>query len=167
MQVQNSIPNRPIVNTETLKRYLYIAVSLLLADERVDELGDEFLWSGDFYEDEVRRVLLWVAVGTRSLLGVRGSKPELEGRNCGYYWARDTGKKPTVLSLRQACNSLVHARTMFLYDDPLNHSKPYGKMLFSKHITVYGALDNRPPRAKIDVIRFAKSINQLLIHLGE
>ena len=58
----------PIINMLTLRRDLYFVLSLLLADKNVAEVPDVVVWTKTFHEDEIRRLMLWIATAMRGLL---------------------------------------------------------------------------------------------------
>ena len=49
--------DNPIVDMLTVRRDLYLVMSLLLADERVAKVHNVVVWTRDFHENEVRRDL--------------------------------------------------------------------------------------------------------------
>lgn len=156
---------RPIVDIVTLRRDLYIAMSLLLADKAADKLGDRFQWTGDFYEKEVRRLLLWVAVAGRNLIDSLDSSPnktELVNQNCGEYWHNFASGKCVSLTLYQACNSIIHATEILLHNDSKSGT-PSAKIVYCDRITVRGSPQKKRTRALINIVQFAESINSLLI----
>lgn len=150
-----------IVDVVSLQRDLYIVLSLLLADEAVAGLGGRFRWTGDFNEREVRRLLLRVAVAVRSLSdsAKRAGIGAVE-QSCGEYWENYVpGKVSSDLTLRQACNSIIHSEEILSYDvDKKTKPRP----LYSNCITVRGSHRSKPTRAKIDIIKFAESANILI-----
>ena len=81
-------PDNPIVDMLTVRRDLYLVMSLLLADERVDEVQNVVVWTRDFYENEVRRLTLWVATAARGLLDLLEERQDTFSKQyCGEYWA--------------------------------------------------------------------------------
>lgn len=151
---------KPIVDILTLRRDLYIVMSLLLADKQIAELGNSFQWSEIFFETEVRRLLLWIATATRSLLDhVKRNKTEFENEHCGEYWADPAIEQYTQLTLRQACNSIIHAEEILPYK-PLKIESAT-RFWYTTRITVRSSDQRKPTRSEIDILRFAKSINIL------
>jgi len=60
--------DKPIVDMPTLRRDLYLVMGLLLADREIAKVPKMTDWTQTFYDNEVRRLMLWVATAMRSLL---------------------------------------------------------------------------------------------------
>jgi hypothetical protein len=60
--------DNPIVDRLTLRKDLYLVLSLLLADREVAKVQNVIVGTKVFHENEVRRLMLWVATAVRGLL---------------------------------------------------------------------------------------------------
>jgi len=57
--------DKPIIDMSTLRRDLYLVMGLLLADREITKVPDMTDWTQTFYENEVGRLMLWVATAMR------------------------------------------------------------------------------------------------------
>ena len=148
----------PIIDRLILRRDFYLLMSLLLADQKVAEIKGVSNWTQDLHKTEVRRLLLWVATASRSLLDLSGQKT-LGQQSCGEYWDDFTNvKEEQPLDFRRACNSTIHAEEMVLYR--VSRESP-GKIVretdvYVDRLTIDGTHRNKMTRAQVDIIQFVK-----------
>ena len=161
--------DKPIISLLTLRRDLYLVTSLLLADKEVAKMPKMTAWTQDFYDSEVRRLLLWVATAARSLLDTPGALAKRSGgkgwfgeKRCGEYWADFPDGAKGVLEFRQACNSVIHANVILPYKAPLRGSKSDVKHVYTNRATVQGIHRGKRTYARLDVVRFVKIANAML-----
>ncbi len=181
--------DKPVVNTLTLRRDLYFVMSLLLADEKVAKVEGVANWAQDFHENEVRRLMLWVAVALRGLLDLLPQKNSIKDKSCGEYWDVFPKGKEKVLKFRQACNSIIHAKEIWPYrvgtgeyfyrsfsvvgekketTSPSATAKSGTKHLnYSDRITVRSTNRGKTTRAQIDIIKFVQIADILINHSQE
>ncbi|WP_423907258.1 hypothetical protein [Candidatus Spongiihabitans sp.] len=183
----------PIVDMLTLRRDLYFVMSLLLADKEVAKIPNVTDWTKAFHENEVRRLMLWVATATRSLLGSFETKDtkkkDIEEKVCGEYWANFPKGEQKPLLFRQACNSAIHATGIFPYkisEQDYRTSLPWqGKSgsgsrkipagfdadrtvdQYSDRITIRSFSGGKTTRAHLDIIRFVQITDTLINHFEE
>ena len=165
----------PIVDMLTVRRDLYLVMSLLLADERVAKVHNVVVWTRDFHENEVSRLMLWIATATRGLLDLlEERKDTFSKQHCGEYWADFPKSRECPLTFRQACNSIIHAKEILPHRVPERDSlppinKPFGnertlkkvKRSYTDRITVRGTNKGTTTRARLDIIRFVKIAYEL------
>lgn len=161
--------DKPIVDIPTLRRDLYLVVSLLLADreiaKKVPKMTD---WTQTFYDNEVRRLMLWVATAMRSLLDGLGHKKEsLNKRRCGEYWSDFPGGTSEPLTFRQACNSVIHAKEILPYKLPRQDSKTKVERVYTNRITARSTHKGKNTRAHLDIIKFVQIANIVINSLQE
>ena len=154
--------DKPIVDMLTLRRDLYLVMSLLLADKEVAKIENVSDWTQDFYENEVRRLMLWLAVAIRGLLDKLKSK-HLETQVCGEYWS-DFPKQahPKQLTVRQACNSIVHATTIRNYKIPKQESDKTAWQVYVDRITVKSIHRGKKTHGELDIIKFVQIADTLI-----
>lgn len=156
----------PIVDMPTVSRDLYFVMSLLLADEAIAKIPNAVTWTKSFHGNEVRRLLLWIAVSMRSLLDLldpENTSTDVANQNCGEYW-RDFSGEQLSLTFRQACNSIIHAQEILLYKIP-ESEQATEEMLWQVYIdrlTVRGHYQDKKTRAQLDIILFVQIANQLI-----
>ena len=146
--------DNPIVDLLTVRRDLYLVMSLLLADERVAKVHNVVAWTRDFYENEVRRLTLWVATAARGLLDLQEKRKDTFSKQyCGEYWADFENSKKTALTFRQACNSVIHAKEILPYRDPKPDNKK-ARQVYTDRMTIRSTNRGRTSRAQLDIIKF-------------
>ena len=159
--------DKPIVDMLTLRRDLYLVMSLLLADKEVAKIENVSDWTQDFYENEVRRLLLWVATAARGLLDLLEKKKDrFSERGCGEYWADFENGGEELLQFRQACNSVIHAKEILLYSIPTRKLGKTDVRFYTNRVTIRGVYKTKTTRARFDIIKFVK-IADTLIHSFE
>ncbi len=155
----------PIVDMLTLRRDLYLVMSLLLADKKVTKVKHVTDWTQGLYENEARRLMLWVATAVRGLLNLPVQK-DIQEQGCGEYYADFPNGEKELLTFRQACNSVIHAKEILLYKVPQRDSKRTVKHTYMDRITIRSSHRNKTTRAQLDIIRFVQ-IADLLINSFE
>ena len=156
--------DNPIVDMLTVRRDLYLVMSLLLADERVGKVHNVVVWTRAFHENEVRRLMLWVATAMRGLLGLLDKeKDTFSKQNCGEYWAAfpKDSEKPLALTFRQACNTVIHAKEILPYRAPEHDSIKNINRVYTNRITVRGTNRGKTTRAQLDIIEFVRIAYEL------
>ena len=159
--------DKPIVEMITIRRDLYFVMSLLLADKAVIKTPGMVAWTQDFHDGEVRRLMLWVATAMRGVLDLSPAENDFSARNCGEYWANFPKEKKGELSFRQACNSVIHAKEITLYLDPVTKTKTSVRQGYVDRITIRGEHRNCTTRAELDIIAFVKTATALIDSLEE
>ena len=158
----------PIINILTLRRDLYLVLSLLLADKNVAEVPGVVFWTKTFHEDEVRRLMLWIATAMRGLLDLLDrEKDDFSDRYCGEYRTDLESGTGTALTFRQACNSIIHAKEILPYRVPLLGSEGTIKQIYSDRITIRSTHGKRKTRANLDIIEFVQIADTLMILFEE
>ena len=156
--------DNPIVDLLTVRRDLYLVMSLLLADEKMAKVHNVVAWTRVFHENEVRRLMLWVATAMRGLLDLlKKEKDTFSKQNCGEYWATFPidSEKPPALTFRQACNSVIHAKEILPYRAPEQDSIKNINRVYRNRITVRGTNQGKTTRAQLDIIEFVRIAYEL------
>lgn len=154
----------PIVDMLTVRRDLYLVMSLLLADKEVAKVHNVVVWTRAFHENEVRRLMLWVATAMRGLLDLlKKEKDTFSKQNCGEYWTAFPidDEKPPALTFRQACNSIIHAKEILPYRAPERDSIKNINRVYRNRITVRGTNRGKTTRAQLDIIKFVRIAYEL------
>ena len=153
--------DQPIVDMLTLRRDLYLVLSLLLADKEVAKVENATEWTRDFYENEVRRLMLWIATAVRGLLDL--SDESALNQFCGEYWPNSIDRKnPKQLTVRQACNSVIHAKMILNYKIQGNEASQQDVRVYENRITIKGAHRGKKTHAELDIVRFVQIANALM-----
>ena len=152
--------DRPVLETATLRRDLYVLLSLLLADEKIADLQRITEWATGYYENEVNRLSVWAAVALRGLLDLAHTAERIARLRCGEYWAYHKSPRQTALTFRQACNSLIHAREILPYR--AGELGRVGANRYIDRITVRGNRFGKPTTATIDIMQFVQIASDLL-----
>ena len=163
---------KPIVDMLTLRRDLYFVMSLLLADKTVTQVKNATAWTQVFHENEVRRLILWVTVAIRGLLDL-SEDGNIGNQICGEYWPDFINEENSDdLTVRQACNSVIHAKEIFTYRIDRKEILTYNdweqkennikKRIYDGRITVNGIHKKKQTHAHLDIIKFAQTANTLI-----
>lgn len=154
--------DNPIVDMLTLRKDLYLVMSLLLADKGVVKVQNVVVWTKVFHENEIRRLMLWVATAVRGLLDLlEERKDSFSKQTCGEYWADFPKSSEYPLTFRQTCNSVIHAKEILPYRAPLKDANKRVKRVYTDRITVRGTHRRKTTRAQIDIIRFVRIAYEL------
>ncbi len=163
MNNQNTDILKLPIDKQSLRRDLYFLMSLLLADEKIH--NSQIDWTSSFYEKEVTKLMLWVAVAIRSLLGLPETKNKFNKKTCGEYWSdyqpNNTSNKEN-LSFRQACNSVIHAIEIAPYKMPIIDAEKTIKRYYIDRITVRGKYKKKNTRTYLNVVEFVIIADELL-----
>ena len=155
--------NQPIVDMPTLRRDLYLVMGLLLADRAIADAPGMTRWTQAFYDNEVRRLMLWVATAMRNLLDHK--QGALNRARCGEYWSDLPSRKNEPLTFRRACNAVIHAREILPYEAPwLLHEDTEAniKRVYTDRMTIRSVNRGRNTRAHLDIIRFVEIANAVI-----
>jgi hypothetical protein len=116
-----------------------------------------------FEGDEITRILLAVAITARVIDDRNNKVLDLVARDCGTLIATDAnGTKETGLSLREACNKIIHAKKVRFDSSELETTQRY----LNPVIYLYGERhQGQEWKAVLDVITFAKEYVSCLRHL--
>jgi len=146
--------NKPIVDMPTLRRDLYLVMGLLLADRQIAKVPEMTDWTQTFYDNEVRRLMLWVATAMRNLLDHKEGAFNKE--RCGEYWSDFPNREEEPLTFRRACNSVIHAKEILPYKAPRQDPKTKVKRVYTNRMTVRSVNRGRNTRAHLDIIKFVQ-----------
>lgn len=153
--------NLPIVDMPTLRRDLYLVMGLLLADRAIADAPGMTRWTQVFYDNEVRRLMLWVATAMHNLLDHQ--EGALSRARCGEYWADFPNRKKEPLTFRRACNAVIHAREILPYEAPWHRApKPSAKRVYTDRLTIRSINRGRNTRAHLDIIKFVEIANAVI-----
>ncbi|MYE13573.1 MAG: hypothetical protein F4X99_18345 [Gammaproteobacteria bacterium] len=161
----------PNINVLSLRADVYRLLCLLLADEKINS-ADVFREVGSqIHEDEVNRLLIWIAVATRQLLELDDSEATA---GCGRLWTRYPADDPEVLTLRKACDKVIHAIEIVPYDipegdDPAGTEVPPTTRYYAGRITLRTRASTRHPasRAELQFETFAEHCFRLTERLTQ
>jgi hypothetical protein len=144
---------------------LYRLLCLYLADRRVMSiaLGNSLIRTlHDTQIDlEVLRILISSAVTLRIAFDQYSGSvldPKLKNRTCGLLWPNWPKRKKESLTIREACNKIIHARKIqrdIANPDPYgNPDNPDAYILPSVYL--YGEKNGQDWRAKLLIVDFVK-----------
>jgi len=147
---------------------LYRLVCFVLGDKPVAKLGPSYyhltrLKEG-YARPEVTRILIATAVARRikfDRMNPRELKELKEDNNCGKLypnWPMQK-RKTEPLTLREACNKIVHAEEIrfdIVIPDAKHNPDEAGVYLSRPYIYLYGTKDRVPWRAVLFIIDFAE-----------
>jgi len=158
--------NQPIVDVPTLRRDLYLVMGLLLADRAIADAPGMTRWTQAFYDNEVRRLMLWVATAMRNLLDHK--QGAFNRARCGEYWSDFPNRAKEPLTFRRACNSVIHAKEILPYEAPWHRApKPSAKRVYIDRMTIRSVNRGRNTRAHLDIIKFVEIANAVIDSLPE
>ena len=159
----------PIVDMLTLRKDIYLVMSLLLADREMAKVQNAVVWTKVFHESEIRRLMLWIATAMRGLLDLLDEeRDDFGGQRCGEYWDDFPNGKKTALKFRQACNSVIHAKEIWPYKVSRQESNAtITQAYYIDRITIRGKHRRKTTRAQIDIIKFIRIADALINSLEE
>jgi hypothetical protein len=102
-------------------------------------------------EDEITRILLSLAVTARVVDDREERVFELVGSDCGILQKDLRNQETDVLEIREACNKLIHAKTVRFDVEELGVQRYLNPTIY-----LYGTLQGKDWRAQLDVIKFCK-----------
>jgi hypothetical protein len=150
---------------------LHRLLCAVLADPRVAKLVlDEFdpIWAlrQEHLRTEVTRIMVSSAVALRIVFDRENPKIFKKLKtDCGKLYPDWAGKKQKVaLSLREACNKIIHA-TEIRFDvvSPRGHLPHYPGSYIRPQLYLYGKKDKLEWRAKLSLIDFVKQAARVLL----
>lgn len=158
-------------NTETLLLELYRLLTIFFSSKNFAELRrgteetrhpwDPIARLEAYEEDEITRILLAVAITARVIDDNRASVFERSGP-CGELLddvSKTGASRP--LFLREACNKIIHVRTIHFNVDQTEVGQPY----LNPIIYLYGQHRGSKWKATLDVVAFAKEYCTCIDHL--
>jgi len=156
---------------------LYRLLAIVLSDQRIAQLGDETryhqppVWQlqDQFRKGEVIRILISSAVALRILLDQHPTEfKKTSMQPCGSLWPSwpKNKRKPEVLTLREACNKIVHSED--IKDDLVIPDRRYNPDELGVYIRpfayLYGTKDDSRWRAKLSIVDFAQLGALVFLH---
>ena len=162
---ENHIAGGHRPNMDTAKLELHRLVAIFLASKKFSELVEDP--TGEHYDpildiqeretDEITRILLYLSTLARIIDDREQRIFEVLATNCGYlYWEEDFSIKKD-LTLREACNKIIHA-TKIRVDIENNTQPPH----LNPIMYFYGTtLNGKPWKAELDIIEFAKKYTSI------
>lgn len=155
--------DKPIIDMTTLRRDLYFVMCLLLADKEVAKIEKVVDWSSVFYESEVCRLMLWIATAVRGLLELKGKNDGIKDSVCGEYWPDFPNPEDLrPLTIRQACNSVIHSTTILTYKIPKRESNRTVTQVYKNRLTIKSTHRGKPTHAELDIIKFVQIADSLI-----
>lgn len=153
---------------ETALLELYRLVAIFLASKNFAALRTNYPGEGhdavyklqECEEDEITRILLMLAITARVIDDREGRVYELVGTNCGKLQKNTSRPVEEELTLREACNKIIHAKKVRLDVDEDERGQPY----LNPYIHIYGEQGGTEWKATIDVIAFAKEYASCVSH---
>jgi hypothetical protein len=141
---------------------VYRLVCLVLADKAVAKLGRRRLSTlkEQYVRPEVTRILISTAVALRIRFDPEDPfHNRLQKSECGKLYLRLRSKKPEALTLREACNKIIHA-TQIRFDiftpEPRYKGDEEGAYISRPLLYLYGTKDGTEWRANLSIIDFAE-----------
>jgi len=159
--------DKPIIDMSIQRRDSNLVLGLLLADKAITGVHNMTDWTQTFYENEVGRLMLWVATAMRGLLdGMERNKEFFSKEHCGEYWLSFPGGDEEPLTFWQACSSVIHAEEILAYKSPEKDPDPElqtnVKQVYIDRITVRGPRRGKHTRAHLDIIKFVQIANTII-----
>jgi hypothetical protein len=145
---------------------LYRLLCMVTADKHVAKLGGESYSSisrlrNEYLYSEVKRTLISSAAALRIWLDQHPPRAFADMKtNCGKLYPNwpQKKKKFEVLSLREACNKVIHATSINedLVVPDRAHNPDYEGVYLRPHLYLYGAMGKRTWRAELSIVDFVK-----------
>lgn len=108
-------------------------------------------------EDEITRLLLYLAITARVINDREDSVFELSGSNCGQLEKNGRDKDIEILDLREACNKIIHAKKV-RFDVEKDGEQTY----LNPFIYLYGEQNGKSWKATLDIVAFSKEYVSLV-----
>ncbi len=102
-------------------------------------------------EDEVTRILLSLAITARVIDDREDRVFGFLGSDCGTLQKNTENLEAETLELREACNKIIHAKTVRFDVEELNVQQYLNPIIY-----LYGSTQGKEWRAQLDVIKFCK-----------
>ncbi len=161
----------PNINLLSLRADVYRLLCLLVADETVNAVELFREASHQVHEEEVNRLLIWIAVATRQLFDLDSGDEDLR---CGRLWRRYPSDDTEPLTFRKACDKIIHASEIVAYPLPEDSDADDGDVRsttrrYAGTITVRTRATRRHPasRAELDFEAFAEHCFRMTAKLAE
>ncbi len=157
-------------NTETTFLELHRLLAIIFASKNFAELrtGNGETWEPiehlqQYEDDEITRILLAVSITARVIDDRNDKILDLVARDCGrLFETNEQGTTETGLSLREACNKIIHAQKIRFDVSETETTQTY----LNPIIYLYGERrKGQEWKAVLDVISFAKEYVSCLRHL--
>jgi hypothetical protein len=147
-------------NTENAIVELHRLLSIFLASRHFAELCKEYPGEGydPIYEiqavesDEITRILLSLAVTARVVDDREQQVFGLVGSDCGIFQSDIHNQATEVLEIREACNKLIHAKTVRFDVEELGVQRYLNPIVY-----LYGSFHEKEWKAQLDIIKFCKA----------
>lgn len=123
--------------TMLFRRGIYHLMALLYADAPMNNDAEIRPVALEYYEVEVTRALLTIAITARRILAVQGG--EIAARDCGEYKSHGSIQR-RPLSFKDACSRIIHAtaiRPLDMQDIEKPKENEEQLILYNGTITVY------------------------------
>lgn len=152
--------NLPIINIPLLQRDAYFLLTLLLADEKIAEFDNLLDITEQHFEGSVNQLLIWLSTASRQMLEL--TKSDIKNNDCGKLWVH-LDSKPTELTFRKACSTVIHATEIIPYETIGEKSKDLGdkRQFYKGRLTVRGKNKKRVQKIELDGLKFIESVIML------
>lgn len=146
-------------NTENTIIELHRLLSIFLASKNFARLCENYPGEGfdpiykiqEVEEDEIIRILLSLAITARVVDDRENKVLEQQGSDCGTLQKNIKILEMDTLEIREACNKIIHARTVRFDVEELNVQRYLNPIIY-----LYGSVNSNQWRAQLDVIKFCK-----------
>jgi len=158
--------HRPNTQHAVLELYRLLAIFLAsknFASIRTDYSGEEFdpiNYIQSVESDEITRLLLNLSITARVIDDREGNFLAGLGTNCGKLEKVSAIKSSEILTLRDACNKIIHAGKI-----RFDSAQQDGQRYLNPIVYLYGELHGKEWKATIDLIEFVKQYYSLICHL--
>lgn len=153
-------------NTDNTRVELHRLLSVFLASKRFAELCTLYPGEGfdpiykiqEVEEDEITRILLHLAITARVIDDREDRVFEDLTSGCGTLQQDLNKPELDTLSIREACNKLIHAEKVRFDIEELGVQTYLNPIIY-----LYGTLQKRQWRAELDVIEFCKEYASIVL----
>jgi len=139
---------------------LYRLLSMVLVDQRMSGLASKShfidMLREEYLGEEITRILISSAAALRIWFDLHDPRYFADLKtNCGKLFADwpTRSKKSEVLTLREACNKIIHATRV--HHDTVGDPE-YEDWYLRPYVYLYGKKGKRNWRAQLDIVNFAK-----------
>jgi len=148
------------IRLDVFRLVCYFESSRSIAKQEVtqDECYIESL-PREFFTDEVSRILLQTAIILRMLDDE--SEAEIEERSPFYCGTLEQNKKDQKLSLREACNKIIHTRKINFDQEELTKNER-SALFYTPKVYLYGKQGKNDWKANLDLHDFLNHASRLL-----
>lgn len=140
-------------------------ISIVLADKELKKLYSRYdlshmeSWIEEIKEDEI--ISLLVQIATQYRLMEWNAKEQHKSKRfkteCVGAWSAEENAEVTELTMREACNKIIHAEEI-VFD--VVHMRKVRRYYFKPYIHVYGKRGKKEWSASIDLVLFVNAANQ-------